>query len=103
MMKNLITLLISVIAANASAAESFENAGFIEEVFLSTNIITVNKQQYHLSNTIMQDGTPVIFQLKSGSFVTFSGIAESPDWTIKTLHVYPPEINTESSEPESKQ
>lgn len=102
-MKNLLALFIYTVAANASAAESFESAGFIEEVLLATNIITINKQRYHLSNTVKQDGTPVIFQLKSGSFVTFSGTATPPEWTIKTLHVYPPEINTETLAPESEQ
>ncbi|GEM_PF-3401452 len=68
-------------------AQTFEQVGVVQDVIVEKNIVVVDGTRYKLPNSLQENGSPVLFQLKQGQVVNFSGTVEKPESVIESLTI----------------
>jgi hypothetical protein len=81
-------LLLGFIVSPSILAATFEEVGHIQEVSVEKNTITVNNNKYSLANSVLSSNSPVIFSLKPGALINFSGDIGSPNNIIKSVYIH---------------
>lgn len=81
-------LLIGVFVSPMLLAATFEDVGHIQEVSVEKNTITVADKKYSLANSVLSGNSPVIFSLKPGALINFSGDTGTPNNIIKSVYIH---------------
>lgn len=81
-------LLLGALFSPMLLAATFEEVGHIQEVSVEKNTITVNDKKYSLANSVLSGNSPVIFSLKPGALINFSGDTGSPNNIIKSVYIH---------------
>ncbi|MET1081107.1 MAG: PilY2 family type 4a fimbrial biogenesis protein [Pseudomonas sp.] len=87
-----LALCAALLASNAGAAGTFEGAGKVTSVDVGKNLVLLEEQLYSLPNTTALNGTPVIYQLRPGSQIGFSGRVAAPYFVIDSVYIYPEQL-----------
>ncbi|MDR7023464.1 MAG: PilY2 family type 4a fimbrial biogenesis protein [Pseudomonadales bacterium] len=84
----LLFILAGLLASPVLLAATFEDVGHIQEVSVEKNTIIVNDKKYSLANSVLSGNSPVIFSLKPGALINFSGDTGSPNDIIKSVYIH---------------
>lgn len=71
----------------SALAETFEEVGIVQDVLVEKNIVLVDGKRYKLPNSLQENGSPILFQLKPGQVVNFSGTVDKPEPVIESITV----------------
>lgn len=89
-------ILAGLLASPVLLAATFEEVGHIQEVSVEKNTVIVNDKKYLLANSVLSGNLPVIFSLKPGALINFSGDTGSPNNIIKSVYIHElPPLTTE--------
>lgn len=81
----------------SALAETFEEVGIVQDVLVEKNIVLVDGKRYKLPNSLQENGSPILFQLKPGQVVNFSGTVDRPEPVVESMtinHAAPKVSNT---------
>ncbi len=84
--------LLLFVSSMVNATQTFDGSGTVNKVIPDEGIIIVNESKFFLSNNVYNSGSssnqPVIYSLKKGTEIGFSGVESNPFDRITSINIH---------------